>query len=113
MNPLSRNPGSAPEDTHTEIITIIFQASRSQEGGTQGFTLIFSDTLRTCVDWDHFWEFKILNFNIFGGFQKNKYMLGSEDFVDIFFLGSGGWGEGHLETGLVLGVMSMHLTVIS
>ena len=30
-----------------------------------------------------FW-FKILNFNIFGGFQKNEYFLGYEDFVDIF-----------------------------
>ena len=32
----------------------------------------------------HFWGFKILNFNIFGGFQKNRYFLGYEDFVDIF-----------------------------
>ena len=30
---------------------------------------------------------KILNFNIFGGFQKNEYLCGYEDFVDIF-LGS-------------------------
>ena len=29
----------------------------------------------------------ILNFNIFGGFQKNEYFLGYEDFV-IIFLGS-------------------------
>ena len=29
-----------------------------------------------------FW-FKILNFNIFGDFQKNEYILGYEDFVDI------------------------------
>ena len=28
---------------------------------------------------------KILNFNIFGGFQKNEYVWGYEDFVDIFF----------------------------
>ena len=31
--------------------------------------------------------FKILNFNIFLGFEKNEYFLGYEDFVDIF-LGS-------------------------
>ena len=28
--------------------------------------------------------FKILIFNIFGGFQINKYFFGYEDFVDIF-----------------------------
>ena len=27
---------------------------------------------------------KNLNFNIFGVFQKNEYVLGYEDFVDIF-----------------------------
>ena len=32
----------------------------------------------------HFWGFKILNSNIFGGFQKNEYFWGYEDFVDIF-----------------------------
>ena len=32
-----------------------------------------------------FFGFKILNFNILGGFRKNKYFLGYEDFVDIFF----------------------------
>ena len=31
----------------------------------------------------YFWGFKILNFNIFGGFQKTEYFLGCEDFVDI------------------------------
>ena len=25
-----------------------------------------------------------MNFNIFGGFQKDKYFLGYEEFVDIF-----------------------------
>ena len=34
-----------------------------------------------------FFGFKILNFNIFGGFQKNGKKIGYEDFVDIF-LGS-------------------------
>ena len=30
-----------------------------------------------------FWGFKILNFNIFGGFQKYHYFWGYENFVDI------------------------------
>ena len=30
----------------------------------------------TYVDSGHFWGLKILNFNIFGGFQKNEYFLG-------------------------------------
>ena len=37
----------------------------------------------TYVGSDHFWGFKILNFNILGGFQKNEYFLEYEDFVDI------------------------------
>ena len=32
-----------------------------------------------------------MNFNIFGGFQKNKYFLGYEDFVDIFWGSSQNW----------------------
>ena len=39
----------------------------------------------TCVDSGYFLGFKVLNFNIFGGFQKNKYFWGYEDFVDIFW----------------------------
>ena len=42
----------------------------------QGGTLIFH-------------TFKILNFNILKGFQKIKYILGYEDFGDIFFGGGG------------------------
>ena len=53
---------------------------------------------------DHFLWFKILNFNIFGGFQKNEYILGYENFVDIFFVGGGG---GHHKIGLYLEVISM------
>ena len=49
--------------------------------------------------------FKILNFTIFGGFQKNKSFLGYEDFVDIF------WG--HHKIGLYSGVISMHFRVFS
>ena len=52
----------------------------------------------------HFWGFKILNFNIFWGFQKNEYFLGLEDFVDIFWR--------HHKIGLYLGVIYMHFRVI-
>ena len=48
---------------------------------SQGGTLIFSYIRRL----GPFFGVKILNFNIFGGFQKNKYFLGYEDFVDIFW----------------------------
>ena len=41
-----------------------------------------------------------MNFNIFGGFQKNEYFLGYQDFTDII------WG--HYKIGLYLGVISMH-----
>ena len=46
--------------------------------------------------------FKILNFNIFGGFQKNKYFLGMK-ILWIFF-------RGHHKIGLYLGVISMHFS---
>ena len=49
-------------------------------GGGGGGGLRFSYIY---VGWDHFWGFKILNFNIFGGFQKYHYFWGYEDFVDI------------------------------
>ena len=32
----------------------------------------------------YFWGFKILSFNIFGGFQKTECFWKYEDFVDIF-----------------------------
>ena len=38
----------------------------------------------TYIGSDHFWGFRILNFNIFLGFQKNDYFLGYEDFVDMW-----------------------------
>ena len=49
-------------------------------GGGGGGTLIFSYIY---VGSEHFWGFKIMNFNIFGGFQKYHYFWGYEDFVDI------------------------------
>ena len=44
-------------------------------------------------------------FSINMGFQKNKYFLGYEDFVDIF--------GGHHKIGLALGVIPMHFRVLS
>ena len=64
-------------------------------------TLIFSCIRRL----GSFFWFKILNFKIFVGFQKNEYFLGYEDFVDSF------WG--HHKIGLYLGVISMHFRVFS
>ena len=54
-----------------------------------GVTLIFSYIRRLWV----FWGFKILNFNIFWGFQKNEYFLGIKMlwiFFFFFFFGGGG-----------------------
>ena len=58
-----------------------------------GYSDIFIHTLGS----DHFFGFKILNFNIFWGFQKNKYLFGCEDFVDIFFGSTHNWAifRGH------------------
>ena len=50
-------------------------------GGGGGGTLIFSHIRRL----GPFFGFKILNFNIFWGFQKNEYFWGYEDFVAIFW----------------------------
>ena len=51
-----------------------------------------------------FWV-QILNFDIFLGFQKNKYFLGMK-ILWIFF-----WG--HHKIGLYLEVISMHFKVFS
>ena len=47
-----------------------------------------------------FWGTKFWISIFFGGFQKNKYFLGYDDFVDIF--------GGHHKIGLYLEVISMH-----
>ena len=60
----------------------------------------------TYVGSGYIFGLKILNFNIFLGFQKNKYFGGYEEFVDIF------WGY-HRKIGLYLGVISMHFMVFS
>ena len=53
-----------------------------------GGTLIFSYIRRL----GSFFGFKIMNFIIFWGFQKNEYFLGYEYFVDIF------WGSSQNST---------------
>ena len=55
---------------------------RCPRGGGGGGTLIFS--YKSYVGSGHFLGFKIFNFNIFGGFHRNEYFGGYEDFVDIF-----------------------------
>ena len=57
----------------------------------RGGTLIFSHIRRLSP---FFFGFKILNFNIFWGFQKNEYFFGGyEDFVDIFLGSSQNWAN--------------------
>ena len=58
--------------------------------GVGGGTLIFSHISGSA----YFFGFKILNFNIFGGFQKNEYFLGGMKILWIFY-----WG--HHKIGLV------------
>ena len=54
------------------LVLVADQASLSPRGGGGGGgTLIFSYIRRL----GPFFWFKILNFDIFGGFQKNKYWL--------------------------------------
>ena len=64
------------------LINDFYTPTTTPGGGGLGTLIIY-----TYVGSDHFFGVKILNFNIFGGFQKNKYFLGYEGFVDIF-LGS-------------------------
>ena len=54
-----------------------------------------STSINTYVGSGHFLGFKILNFNIFGGFQKNEYFWGMTNLW--IFLG------GHRKIGLYLG----------
>ena len=65
------------------MVCIMYRATigtpAKPKGG--GGTLIFSYIRRL----GPFFGFNILNFDIFGGFQKNKYFLGYENFVDIFW----------------------------
>ena len=65
------------------------QPQQGVSTGGGGGTLIFSHIRRFGL----FFGFKILNFNIFGGFQKNEYFLGYEDFVDIFGGSSQNWAS--------------------
>ena len=55
-----------------------------------------------------------MNFDIFGGFQKNKYFLGYENFVDIFLGSSQNWNifRGHFygtELGIFFGLLKCQI----
>ena len=76
-------------------------ALNSSVVSAQGGTLIFSYIRLGSF----FWGFKILNFNIFWGFQKNKYFLGIK-ILWIFF-----WG--HRKIGLYLGGIFMYFRIFS
>ena len=87
-----------PDLLHRLLIGLIFQCGLPKETpvlknvlfcvvlvpktpGGRGVTLVFSHIRRLGL----FFGVQILNFNIFGGFQKNEYFFwGYEDFVDIF-----------------------------
>ena len=62
------------------LIWYLQQWCMDPQGGGGG-TLIFSYIRRL----GSLFGFKILNFNILLGFQKNKYFFRYEDFVDIFW----------------------------
>ena len=70
-------------------------------GGGGGGTLIFSQIRRLGL---FFFGFKILNFIIFWGFEKNEYFWGYEDFVDNVLGSSQNWAS--------LRVVSMRLRVL-
>ena len=65
----------------------------------QGGTLIFSYIRRL----GSFFGFRIVNFNIFGGFQKNDYFLGMK--ICGYFFGV------ITKLDYILGVISMHFRV--
>ena len=69
--------------------------------GGGGVTLIFSYIY---VGWGHFWGFKILNFNIFGG--GSEISEGYEDFVDMSLQNWTGF-RGHFYTFKGFFLMSM------
>ena len=83
------------------ITSILSKVRHSNPRG--GGTLIFSYTRRLRLIFFGGRGVKILNFDIFGGFQKNDILLGMK-IMWIFF-------GGHHKIGLYLGVISMHFRV--
>ena len=81
----------------SESMLIVYTYSQGGGGGYSEICIIRRLGL--------FLRFKFLNFNIFGGFQKNEYFLGMK--ILWIFL------EGHHKIGLYLGVISMHFRVFS
>ena len=56
-------------------------------GGGGGYSDFFMHTQARVI----FFLFKTFNFNIFKGFQKNKYFFGYDNFVNIFLGSSQNW----------------------
>ena len=73
-------------DTRKPVI-VAYKQHKRRPACAPGGTLIFSYIHRL----GSLLGFKILNFIIFGGFQKNEYFWGYEDFVDIFGGSSQNW----------------------
>ena len=73
-------------DLRREILHLrsVFLFSRGGWGGDgEGGGIFLYLYFHAYVGSGYFWGFKMLNFNIFGGFQKTEYFGGYEDFVDI------------------------------
>ena len=68
----------------------VVPANLVQDPGGGGGVLLY---FHTYVGSGYLFGFKILNFNIFWGFQKNEYFWGYEDFVDIFMGSSQNWAS--------------------
>ena len=67
-------------DMRREILHLRSVCLFFPRGGGGGYSYIYMAYVAS----GYFWGFKILNFNIFGDFQKTEYFWGYEDFVDIF-----------------------------
>ena len=69
------------EGDSSSQVRLCFPPSRGGGGG--GGVLLY---FHAYVGSGYFGGFKILNFNIVGGFQKTEYFWEYEDFVDMFGL---------------------------
>ena len=79
------------------ITSILSKVRHSKPWGGGGGVLLY---IHTYVGLGYFGGFKILNLDVFCGFQKNQYSFRYEDFVDH-------------KKWLYLGVISMHFRVFS
>ena len=72
----------------------MLRPSHHSISGSQGVCVCGGGVLwyfHTYVGSFHFFGFEILNFIIFWGFQKKEYVMGYEDFMDIFWGSSQNW----------------------